>query len=180
MRKKKEKLNKGKENKKNEKSQSICDGSLQRNKSGNTPKNNKMSLIETESGREKLLKSLEKNTKGLIYISETDAEFSVFKGNYVETVTGENLLSQLGLDADTFFEEFDPEDFFKHPTTIQDWFNEERVEIAKQYMSLKKLLEDNLSDLKVIKIGKVNLKIYIIGFDFENSLIGIKTTAVET
>ncbi len=40
--------------------------------------------------------------------------------------------------------------------------------------------EKNLRNLKVFKVGKIQLDIYVVGLDAENRLLGIKTKAVET
>ena len=63
---------------------------------------------------------------------------------------------------------------------MQDWFGDEETATANKFAELKKLLEDNLRYLKVFKIGKIELDIYIVGLDVESNLIGIKTKAVET
>jgi len=45
---------------------------------------------------------------------------------------------------------------------------------------LKILLEKKLKELKVFKIGKIQLDIYVVGLDAESNLTGIQTKAVET
>ncbi len=44
----------------------------------------------------------------------------------------------------------------------------------------KNLLEANLRDLRVFKIGEIQIDIYVVGLDVENNLTGIQTKAVET
>ncbi len=44
----------------------------------------------------------------------------------------------------------------------------------------EELLENNLKGLKVFKIGKIQLDVYVVGIDAEGKLTGIKTNAVET
>jgi hypothetical protein len=41
-------------------------------------------------------------------------------------------------------------------------------------------LKENLRDLKVYRIGRIEIDIYVIGIDSQNNLMGIKTKAVET
>ncbi len=45
---------------------------------------------------------------------------------------------------------------------------------------MKDLLEKNLKDLKVFKVGKIQLDVYAVGLDAESNVIGIQTKAVET
>jgi hypothetical protein len=42
------------------------------------------------------------------------------------------------------------------------------------------LLEGNLRDLRVFKVGRIELDIYVVGINSEGILMGIKTKAVET
>ena len=51
--------------------------------------------------------------------------------------------------------------------------DDEEKAIAKNLPNLKKLFESNLRDLKVFKIGRVELDIYVVGLDTENILSGI-------
>jgi hypothetical protein len=65
-------------------------------------------------------------------------------------------------------------------TEIQDWFGDEEKETAQKFARLRELLEKNLRDLKVFKVGKIQLDVYVVGLDAESKLTGIKTKAVET
>jgi hypothetical protein len=42
------------------------------------------------------------------------------------------------------------------------------------------LLEENLADLTVFRIGSIRIDIYVVGLDADGNLAGIKTKAVET
>ena len=52
--------------------------------------------------------------------------------------------------------------------------------IAKRFLELQKLLEENLRELKVFRIGRIQLDIFVVGIDKSGSLIGVSTKAVET
>jgi hypothetical protein len=45
---------------------------------------------------------------------------------------------------------------------------------------LRQFLEQNLTDLKVFRIGRIRLDVYVVGLDSEGNLAGVKTVAVET
>lgn len=121
-----------------------------------------------------------KITKGLSYISEVDAEISFFAGNKAEAVTAQNLLNQAGKPPDAPIQEKDFTEFFAGLVEIQDWFGEEETATAKKFADLKDLLEKNLKDIKVLKVGKIELDVYVVGLDAEGKLAGIQTKAVET
>lgn len=127
-----------------------------------------------------LAEKLKKTVEGLYYISETDAEISPFGGEKTEIVTKKEVLSQTKSAADSPVEERDFAEFFARLTEIQDWFGDEEKETAQKFARLKELLETNLNDLKVFKIGKIQLDVYVVGLDAEGKLTGIKTKAVET
>ncbi len=117
---------------------------------------------------------------GLFYISETDAEILPFEGTQAEKVTRENILIQTNNLSDAPVEERDFAEIFARLTTIQEWFGEEEKAIAEKFSALQTFLQENLRDIKVFKIGKIQIDIYFVGLDSENYLKGIKTKAVET
>ena len=133
-----------------------------------------------DSGEEELKKQIKKASEGLYYISETDAEILPFFGKQSQTVTKEEILRQTDHVADTFVEERNFGEFFSRLTEIQDWFGDEEKATAQKFAELKNLLERNLRDLKVFKVGKIQLDVYAVGINAENNLLGIKTKAVET
>lgn len=123
---------------------------------------------------------IRKAAEGLYYISETDAEILPFTGAKTGAVTAENLLNQIGGKPDAPVEERDFETFFARLTKIQDWFGEEEKRAAEKFARLKETLERNLKDLKVFRIGRIEIDIYVVGLDSESRLAGIRTKAVET
>lgn len=123
---------------------------------------------------------IKKLTGGLYYTSETDAEISPFTGQKVTSVTAPEILLQTKSAPDSVIKERDFSEFFARLTEIQDWFGDEEKATARKFADLKILLEKNLKDLKVFKIGKIQIDIYAVGLDAESILAGIQTKAVET
>lgn len=140
----------------------------------------KKKFTESAINKNELATEIEKIVVGLYYLSETDAEIVLFCGNKAESVTVEEILEQTDNAAETAVEERDFNEFFARLTIIQDWFGDEETKNANRFAELKKLLEDNLRDIRVFKIGKINLDIYVVGLNAESNLMGIKTKAVET
>ncbi len=158
-----------------------------------TKKKNKLKEKKLEKAEEKisdeknvisqnnnLAEKIKNAAEGLYYISETDAEILPFIGQQAESVIKEEILNQTNSAADSAVEEGEFKGFFARLTEIQDWFGDEEKETAQKFVQLKELLEMNLRDLKVFKIGKIQLDVYVVGLDAENKLLGIKTKAVET
>ena len=138
---------------------------------------NESNLISGENALAELLK---KATGDLYYLSETDAEIVPFIGRPAAAVTKEEVLRQTGEQLDQKIEERDFNQFFDRLTKIQDWYGEEETAVAEKFIALRKLLLDNLKDLKVFKIGQIELDIYFVGLDERGNLTGVKTKAVET
>lgn len=124
--------------------------------------------------------TIENAVRGLYYISETDAEIEFFEGGRAESVSKEILLKQIGKRENETVEERNFHEFFDQLTAIENWFGDEERETARKFSVLKNLLEKNLRDLRVFKVGEIELEIYIIGADEEGRLAGVKTEAVET
>ena len=127
-----------------------------------------------------LVERIKKIVRNLYYISETDAKILPFSGAKTESLDKETLLAEIGSVDNSPVEERKFEEFFSRLTEIQDWFGDEEKESAKKFTELKELLQKELKDLRVFKIGNIEMDIYVVGLDSENNLRGVKTKAVET
>lgn len=143
-------------------------------------KKRKKIIKKKAANKNGLIEKIKKITENLYYISETDAEIYPFVGNKVETITDKEILKENNSSTEPPVEERDFTGFFDNLTKMQDWFGDEEKAAAGKFIELKELLESNLKCLKVYKIGKIQLDVYIVGLDCENNIVGIKTKAVET
>jgi hypothetical protein len=126
-----------------------------------------------------LTESIAETVAGLSYSSETDAEIIPFVGQQTDFATAEELLRQIGK-TDIKIEEKSFDEFFAPLVKIQKWFGEEERKMTEKYVRLKELLQENLIEKKVFRIGKIEIDIFVVGLDKENILRGIQTKAVET
>ncbi len=133
-----------------------------------------------DTNNKELARQIKKVSEDLYYISETDAEIFPFIGNKAKAVTVEEVLKQTKSAAETPVEERDFTEFFAYLTQMQDWFGDEEKATAQKFSDLRDLLEKNLKDLGVFKVGKIQLDVYVVGLDAESNLMGIQTKAVET
>lgn len=149
---------------------------------------NNESFIQASADKNSLIMRKDQNfiealgqaIQGLSYLSETDAVIQSFVGKTADSVNKETLLNQINQRVDAQIIEESFEDFFIKLTTTQGWFGEEERKMTEKFVKLQELLQQNLKDLKVFKIGKSEIDIYVVGLDSENVLTGIQTTAVET
>jgi len=127
-----------------------------------------------------LANQIERACADLIYISETDAPVTLFVGGPAANVNVETILAQTNLPTNSPVEEIDARAFFSRLTKIERWHTDADRERTKKFLELRKLLEENLHDLKVFKIGAIRVSIYAVGLDNDNRIIGVTTKAVET
>ena len=123
---------------------------------------------------ENLLAEIEKSTAGLTYISETDAPIEPYSAGKADAVKVEHITTTAP------HQEMSASDFFARLTLDRDWYGAKEKATAQRFADLQKLLEENLRDLKVFKVGRVQIDIYVVGLDADGNLNGIKTKAVET
>jgi hypothetical protein len=135
---------------------------------------------DKDSDENRLKEQIKVSVEGLYFMSEADSEILPFFGTQAQSLTKEEILSQTKSSATAPVEERNFAEFFTRLTEIQDWFGDEEKATAQKFADLKKLLESNLRDLKVFKIGKIQLDVYVVGINAENNLLGIQTKAVET
>jgi hypothetical protein len=132
------------------------------------------------SGGEVFEEELRVACEGLFYISESDAEIVPFFG--VKNVGGvrKTILEQVRAAKRIPIEEMPPDEFFSRLTRIRDWHSKAETKNVRRFEKLQKLLEDNLDDLTVLRIGRIQIDIYVVGTDRSGNMAGIKTKAVET
>ena len=140
----------------------------------------KISEDSGQADNENFTKIVSRLVKNLYYISETDSEIFPFSGDAAESVSREVILQQTGSDSAAPVEERDFTELFGRLTAMQEWFGKDEKKTAKRFEKLKDFLQDNLRDLKIFKIGSVNIDIYIVGLNSSGKLAGVRTNAVET
>lgn len=145
------------------------------------PKRKRMNEIKAAGTRtDNFVEQAASLCAGLYYMSETDAEIKPFAGQKAGAVSVEEILRQTKAAAGMAVEERNFAEIFARLTEIQDWYGEEEKATAEKFERLNEFLERNLRDLKVFKVGSRRLKIYFVGLDREDRLMGIQTEAVET
>ncbi|MGQ0541419.1 MAG: nuclease A inhibitor family protein [Blastocatellia bacterium] len=121
-----------------------------------------------------------KECKGLIYPSETDGTFEPFFGGEAKKGLREVLRKAPGSDSKTKIEEVEFDKFFESLITEKDWFTAGQRKMAKRFAKLRDLMESELKEIKVFRVGRIRIEIYIVGIDKTGMIMGVKTFAVET
>lgn len=129
---------------------------------------------------EEMCGELRERTRGLLFMSESDYPFEVFRWEGVEVVSPEYLRRIAGLDSAAPVQERTVADFFRVAAGEQEWKGAAEIASAKKYQSLVRLLEENLREVKVFRVGAVNISVYVVGRSSEGNWLGISTRVVET
>jgi hypothetical protein len=124
---------------------------------------------------------LKEACSGLQFMSESDYPFEVFtwEGQAEESLTPEKLAQQTGHPADAPVKVIALSDFFRSSTEEQDWFGSEEKESAAKFKNLESTIASTLNDVKVYRVGQVEIDVYIIGI-CGNDCVGLSTKVIET
>ena len=118
----------------------------------------------------------------LMYPSESDEKIEYFE---IEVSTDEklslaNFRMYNGILPETEIEEMDFEMFFKPLVKIEDWFGEDEKKWAEDSLKLKQLLLEKLKEIQILKVGKIEVKVYLFGESEDCKWEGLKTKLIET
>ncbi|MEM8613085.1 MAG: nuclease A inhibitor family protein [Cyanobacteria bacterium P01_H01_bin.105] len=126
-----------------------------------------------------LLPELKAACKGLLWRSETDCplEVTVLPSDQ-QPLSIDRLLDSYPDDTPVSIVGLD--DFFGQATVERAWFDSRELILVERYRNLRDLLETTLENLKVYRIGRVEIDVYVIGKTEDEQVIGVKTKIVET
>lgn len=118
----------------------------------------------------------------LLYPSESDEKISYFE---MELSTAENLsLANFrmfnGIRAELIIQEIDFEKFFTPLIKIEVWFGDDEKKWAEDSLKLKQLLLEKLKDILILKVGEIEIDVYLFGKATEDKWAGLKTKVIET
>ena len=145
--------------------------------------------MTTKSASESLLKekislkeAITSLSSDLMYPSESDEKIDYFE---MEVSTDEklsiaNFRMFNGIRPEVQIEEMEFELFFKPLMKIEEWFGEEEKKWAQDGLKLKELLTEKLKDIQILKIGKIEIIVYLFGKSEECKWEGLKTKLIET
>ncbi|MFN3562016.1 MAG: nuclease A inhibitor family protein [Chloroherpetonaceae bacterium] len=131
--------------------------------------------------KEELIAQLREKIDGLYFPSESDFPFEVIVWEHFadELFNTEKWLAHVGLPTDSPIENTSIDYLFRNLSVEQEWHDEVQKEQVAQFKALQELLQANLTDLTVYRVGRIEITIFIVG-KFGNDVVGLKTQAVET
>jgi len=126
---------------------------------------------------------LEKEAEGLTYSSESDRPFEAFelKGGAAGWPYGaEEFARRIGAPAGTKLEERSLQRFFAPHIENTDPYDTRTQALRPRYEALRALLQSGLREVRVFRVGRVEIDCYAVGADEAGNLAGLRTVAVET
>jgi hypothetical protein len=117
---------------------------------------------------------------GLLVPSESDYPFVPFRWEGSGPLTPVALLAHLELPPDTPVETRAPETFFAPLTRIAEWMDEAQRAQAARFAALRDLIVARLRNAAVYRVGRVRITVVIAGQDAADTIVGLRTTLIET
>jgi hypothetical protein len=122
---------------------------------------------------------LKQATTDLLWPSESDYPFELVTWDRNVEMTPTALFSKLE-EPNAAIESMTLTEFFAPVLSVEDWYEEEELAQVDRYQHLLQAIESNLADVRVFRIGEIEIAIYIVGKTSDSDIIGLKTHAVET
>lgn len=128
-----------------------------------------------------LISQLQSACQDLLWSSEADYPFEVICWDTdAVPLSAHQLLDCIGQSIETPVETESLEQFFGSAVTEQDWHDAAETARVEQYRQLVKLLQENLIEPRVYRVGKVDIEVYILGRTEDGEIVGLSTKVVET
>jgi hypothetical protein len=121
--------------------------------------------------------------EGLVYTSESDRPFEPFElpgGGAGWPYGVEEFARRIGAPAGAPMEERSLYQLFGPHIESTDPYDTQTQALRPRYEALRQLLASGLRDVRVFRIGRVEVDCYAVGEDGAGNLAGLHTVAVET
>jgi hypothetical protein len=121
---------------------------------------------------------------GLLFSSESDRPFEPFVLPAARVTAwppdARHFARMLGADAEEPAAEQGVDAFFRRHIELVEPADEAAWRILPRYDALKRLLQQELRELRVFRIGRVQVRCYVVGLDPAGNVVGLQTVAIET
>jgi hypothetical protein len=129
---------------------------------------------------EQFLQELKEAVTGLWVMSESDYPFEIVQLEGEAELSDELLQKASGSSQDSPIETRTVDEFFRSKIYHLEEGGRPDENVAHRTKSLLKLLRENLTELRVYRVGTINIAVLILGKSREGSWLGLYTRVVET
>src|SRR5262249_42868179 len=109
--------------------------------------------VEVRMNFDQVMNALKEASEGLVFISETDAPLEPFQWSGGPDPSPESIIERADAEKDTPVE----------CITLDQFFRAVSKEDKPQFDKLSAVLRQNLSDIKVYKVGETEKSVFIVG-----------------
>ena len=125
-----------------------------------------------------ITETLTQASQGLLMPSESEYPFEVFVWENVE-LTPQKILELTNYPPATSIEQVELDYFFRNVATEKDWHDKIQKENVTKFQNLVQVVKDNLAELRVYRIGTIEVNVYIVG-KTNDGVAGLATKVIET
>lgn len=118
-------------------------------------------------------------TTDLLWSSESDYPFEIVTWERGVDLDPTALFNKL-VNTNSAIETITLADLFAPALTVEEWYAADELALVNRYTELLHAIESNLSDVKVFRVGEVEIATYIVGKTPTGDIIGLRTNVVET
>jgi len=125
---------------------------------------------------------LERAADGLLYTSESDYPFVWFYdgGPATAPLTPAALLAAAHEGADEPVEVISLDDFFARHIERVDPYDSVAVALVPRYRHLRETIRLTVPDVRVFRVGRIQIRCYVVGTTAAGEVVGVSTVAIET
>ena len=117
-------------------------------------------------------------SQGLLMPSESEYPFEVVAWEDVK-LTPQKILELNNYPPATSIEEVELDYFFRNVATEKDWHDKIQKENVAKFQNLVQVIKDNLAEIRVYRIGTIEISIYIVG-KTNDGVAALATKVIET
>lgn len=123
--------------------------------------------------------TLRQASQDLLMPSESECPFEVVCWEGQDDLTDQKLLELTGHGADASVETVELDYVFRNVAQEKEWHDAVQKANVPKFQHLVSTLK-NLNDLKVYRVGTIDIDVYIVGKTPDGNLVGLSTKVVET
>lgn len=129
---------------------------------------------------EQIMEEIGRAARGLFRMSESDYPVEPFRLSGTEKPTAQVLRRVAGAAEDAEVATRTPEEFFRPGAFTESAGDTFKPASAGRLRELSRALLENLSEVKVYRVGEINIPVYVLGKSESGSWLGVSTRVVET
>lgn len=126
------------------------------------------------------LQKIKDAASGLLYLSESDYPFEAVHIQADASSLGDHLLAHSGKPKGTQVEPITLEHFLRNMVKVYPGATPGQQQTAQRFQYLQQVLQEELTDINVYRIGSIQVDAFIIGKLNDGTYGGLRTKLVET